>query len=178
MAGLAYAGSKACAERALWKWTEENKPLFCVSAINPSNVTGPPVLFPESPAMLSANLLPIWKIFPGEAKEIPPGVGSMPYIDVRDVTRTTVWIMEHPKESDGQRYLCSNGKGTMQAAADILRNEYRDRDIVKGHPRADYVDGYGYPSGAKSFHSTKAKDAMGGDDWPPAGITRQQPVAW
>lgn len=125
-------------------------------------MTGPPVSFPADPARFNETLKPIWRIFSGQAKTIPPGVGSMTYIDVRDVSAVQIWCMEHPKESNGQRYLLTNGRGTMQAAADILREAYPDRhDIVKGEPGSDYIDGYGYKEGEVSFKATKAKKEMG-----------------
>src|SRR4051812_37627397 len=41
--GPAYGASKTAAERALWKFGEDNKPSFSLCAINPAVVTGPPI---------------------------------------------------------------------------------------------------------------------------------------
>jgi len=162
MPGPAYGASKAAAERALWNWREENQPSFSVSAVNPGVVTGPPVVWPAGPEGLNETLKPIWRIYSGEAKEVPPGIGGQSYIDVRDVAALHVWCLEHGDKSDGQRYLAANGKGTMQAAADILRREFPGREIVVGKPESDYVPKtYDYPKGTRTLRATKAYKAMG-----------------
>lgn len=119
----------------MWTWTKQNKPNFSVSAVNPAVVLGPPVLLP-SPKKLNETLLPLWRVFSGEAKTIPPGIGAQCYIHVNDVAALHIWCMEHPAKSNGQRYLAANGIGTTQAMADILRREYPKRDIVVGIQQA------------------------------------------
>ena len=161
-AGPAYGASKAAAERAMWRWKEMYNPSFSLSAVNPAVVTGPPVSFPSSPDKLNTTLKPIWQIYSGEAKTVPPGIGDQAYIDVRDVSALHIWCMEHPDASNGQRYIAANGKGTPQAAADILRKAFPDRDIVVGEPESGYVPGtYDYPPGKRSIRATKAWKALG-----------------
>ena len=80
--------------------------------MKPAVVIGPPVNPPASLAGLNATLLPVWNIYSGEAKTVPPGLGASSYIDVRDVARLHIWCMEHPSESCGQRYIATNGRGT------------------------------------------------------------------
>lgn len=128
-------------------------------------MTGPPVPVPSSPAKLNETLRPIWGLLSGEPKTVPPGSGSMSYIDVRDVSAVHIWCQEQPEESNGQRYLLMNGLGTMQAAADILRKAYPKNGVVVGDPGSDYVEGYGYVPGKHSFKATKAKEAIGGREF-------------
>lgn len=158
---VAYGASKAAAERALWKWRDERKPSFAIAAVNPSVVTGPPVSWPESPVGLNETLAPVWRIFSGEATEVPAGIGGMSFVDVRDVALLHKWCIEHPKESDGERYICTNGKGTPQAVADILRKHYPERGIVEGEPGKDYAADYWWPVGEASMIASKAYGAMG-----------------
>ena len=161
-AGPAYGASKAASERAMWRWKEMHSPSFSLCAVNPAVVTGPPVFFPSSPANLNATLKPVWQIYSGEAKMVPPGIGGQTYIDVRDVSALHIWCMEHPEASNGQRYIAANGKGTTQAIADIVRRAFPDRDIVLGDPESDYVpETYDYPPGQRSTKATKAYKAMG-----------------
>lgn len=161
-AGPAYGASKAASERAMWHWKEMHSPSFSLSAVNPGVVTGPPVSFPSSPARLNETLKPVWQIYSGEAKTVPPGIGGQAYIDLRDVSALHIWCMEHPEASNGQRYIATNGKGTPQAIADILRRAFPDRCIVVGEPESDYVPGtYDYPNGKRSTRATKAYKAMG-----------------
>lgn len=158
---VAYGASKAASERAMWAWRDEHRPPFAVAAVNPSVVTGPPVSWPETPEGLNETLLPVWRIFSGEAKAIPPGIGGMSYVDVRDVALLHAWALEHPSESNGQRYLCTNGKGTPQAIADICRKHYPGREIAVGEPGKDYVEDYWWPKGEASMLASKAYKALG-----------------
>lgn len=160
--GPAYGASKAAAERAMWRWKEMHNPQFSISAVNPGVVTGPPVSFPKSPEKLNETLKPIWQIYSGEAKTVPRDIGGQSYIDVRDVSALHIWCLENAARSNGQRYIAANGKGTPQAAADILRKAYPDRDIVMGEPGNGYVAGtYDYEPGKRSTRATKAYNAMG-----------------
>jgi nucleoside-diphosphate-sugar epimerase len=159
-APVAYGASKAAAEKALWKWVAENKPSFAVSAVNPAVVTGPPVSWPATPDKLNTTLLPIWSIYSGN-QTMPPQIGGAGYIDVRDVARIHIWAAEHPEQSNGQRYLMSNGKAPPQAAADLLRKTYPDRDIVVGEPGKGYTPDYWFVEGESSSVSTKAYQALG-----------------
>ena len=162
--GTFLGGSKAAAERAFWKFRDEKALKFACAAINPGVVTGPPVSWPSTPNKLNETLQPLWKIFSGEAKDIPSGIGSMSYIDVRDVAAIHIFCLEHPEASNGQRYIATNGKGTPQAMADILREAYPNQDIVMGQPKSDYVEKtYWYPPGETSVVATKAYAAMGVD---------------
>jgi len=43
-----YLASKTSAEKAFWKFKEEHKPLFSMTAINPVFVGGPPLVVPET----------------------------------------------------------------------------------------------------------------------------------
>jgi len=159
-APVAYGASKAAAERAVWKWVEENSPAFSVSAINPAVVTGPPVSWPSSPEGLNETLMPIWRMYSGD-KTMPPQIGGAGYCDVRDVAKLHVWAMEHPEQSNGERYIVSNGKAPPQAAADLLREKLPERDIIVGEPGTGYNKDYWFVEGESSTVSTKAYEALG-----------------
>ncbi|KAL6242604.1 hypothetical protein RBB50_010250 [Rhinocladiella similis] len=163
-APVAYGASKAAAEKALWDWSSAHHPAFAVASINPAVVTGPPVSWPkDGPQGLNETLLPVWRIWSGD-KTLPPQIGGAGYIDVRDVARMHVWAMEHPDQSNGQRYLVANGKAPPQAAADLLRAKFPDRDIVVGSPGQGYrPEDYWFVEGESSLVSTKAYKALGVD---------------
>ena len=58
----------------------------------------------------------------------------------------------------------TNGRGTPQAAADILRKAYPHRtEIPVGEPGSDYEAGYAWPKDGQTFVATKAMEALGGD---------------
>jgi nucleoside-diphosphate-sugar epimerase len=65
-------------------------------------------------------------------------------VDVRDVAALVLYPIEHPEETDGERYIASSAAGHPQAIADILRREFpeaRSR-IVEGAPGKGYKKGY------------------------------------
>jgi nucleoside-diphosphate-sugar epimerase len=160
-APVAYGASKAGAERAMWDWQREYQPSFACAAINPGVVTGPPVTWPDTPDKLNTTLLPVWRIYSGEAKTMPPQIGGATYIDVRDVAAMHVFAALNPQKSAGQRYLATNGKGPPQAIADLLRAKFPERDIIEGEPGQGYLKGsYWYPEGESSAVATKAYKAM------------------
>ncbi|KAL2428939.1 hypothetical protein ABEF95_010399 [Exophiala dermatitidis] len=165
-APVAYGASKAAAERAVWEWAAAHQPglPFAVSAINPAVVTGPPVSWPATPDKLNETLLPIWKIWSSQpGTNMPPQIGGAGYIDVRDVARMHIWAMEHPDQSNGQRYLMVNGKAPPQAAADLLRAKFPERDIIVGNPGQGYTTDYWFPDAESKLVSTKAYKALGVD---------------
>ncbi|KIV85434.1 hypothetical protein PV11_01130 [Exophiala sideris] len=158
---VAYGASKAAAERALWEWVTTHKPSFSVSAVNPGVVTGPPVSFPATPEKLNETLAPVWRIYSGD-KTLPPQIGGASYIDVRDVAVMHVWCIEHPEQANGQRYIMTNGKAPPQAAADLLREKFPNRDIVQGTPGQGYrKDDYWFVEGEPSLVANKAYKALG-----------------
>lgn len=85
-------------------------------------------------------------MFSGQTTCVPPAMEINGYVDVRDVAGIHLWCMEHPKRSDGQRYIVSAGLGTPQAAADILRQAYPSREdvIPRGEPGKGYLPDYGF----------------------------------
>lgn len=180
---VAYGASKAAAERAMWDFVRQRdvqgepgrgQDMAC-AAINPGVVTGPPVNWPDSPERLNETLLPVWDIWSGKSKQtntLPPLIGGNTYIDVRDVAALHVWVMEHPDQARGQRYLATNGKAPPQAIADLLRRDdekglfpgqegrkVRERIIV-GEPGKGYVEGFGWPSDEPSCVARKAYQSL------------------
>jgi nucleoside-diphosphate-sugar epimerase len=162
-----YGASKTASERVVWKFRDSHKvsplnkrdirsfnslkPSFSISTINPSVVFGPPAALAPDPSQLNETLRPIYDIFSGNAKGVSPTIGSGSFVDVRDVALEHVWAYEHPKESDGQRYIACAGKGQFQAAADILRYHYKGTEIgekiAAGTPGEGY-EGYDEKTGA------------------------------
>ena len=134
-----------------------------MSAVHPAVVTGPPVLPPKTAAQLNATLMPVWNIFSGEAKELPPSIGAAGYVDVRDVSAVHIWAAEHPSEAAGNRYICSFGRGTTQAVADILRKAYPDRTMIaEGTPGTDQEPGWAFPPPpGNSYDSSPAAKVLG-----------------
>ncbi|KAF4637385.1 hypothetical protein G7Y89_g685 [Cudoniella acicularis] len=155
-----YAASKTAAEQAFWKFRDNKKPSFAMTAVNPTFVGGPPLVSPENPEHISGTVRHIWTILSGAP--IPPTLGgSGSTVDIRDVARLMVFAVKNPKKANGQRYLAVSAAGTNEAIADILREKYPDRaSIIKGEPSAVLEEKSFDISGV--IDNSKAVEAMGG----------------
>ena len=87
-------------------------------------------------------------------------------VDVRDVAALVLYPIEHPEETDGERYIASSAAGNPQAIADILRREFPEAKnrIVEGTPGEGYKKGYEADNTQTTpVDSSKAKKLIG--DW-------------
>jgi nucleoside-diphosphate-sugar epimerase len=145
-AGVLYSASKTASDRAVWRFRDAHNPPFAITTINPSVVIGPPVVLPVSGDKLNETLRPVFNILAGNTggkSIIPPNIGTASFVDVRDVAFLHIWAYENPSKADGERYLATQGFGPLQAAADILRYEYKDRpEILEKIPVGKPGDGY------------------------------------
>ncbi|KAH7138109.1 hypothetical protein B0J11DRAFT_513605 [Dendryphion nanum] len=140
---IIYVASKAAAEKAFWAFRDEKKPSWSMTAVNPVFVIGPPLLAPKTEKDVGETYAAIWQIFKGEAFP-EPSAGLPHVVDVRDVAKLTLYPIEHPAETNGERYIASAAVGHPQAVADILRNEFpeaKDR-IREGTPGQGYKKGF------------------------------------
>ncbi|KAH9894646.1 NAD(P)-binding protein [Xylariomycetidae sp. FL2044] len=159
----AYVASKTAAERALWEMREERKPGFAVSSIQGSWFIGPPLIPWERREDIMVSLSPIWNTMSGEGLP-PPMAFFQDTIDVRDVARVIAWAAMHPREADGQRFICSSANGGHQGAADIMARLMPDLPLRLQDPEP--MDFPGYVAGDKSvvYDSSKAVRATG-EQW-------------
>lgn len=113
-------------------------------------VWGPPVLLASSPEKLNETLRPLYALLSPTTSEVQPNIGSANFVDVRDVAFMHIWAYEHPSEADGERFIAAAGFGPVQAAADILRQEYKgtkfEKGISVGSPGEGYI-GYNKETG-------------------------------
>ncbi|OIW26305.1 NAD(P)-binding protein [Coniochaeta ligniaria NRRL 30616] len=146
---LIYAASKVAAEKALWKFRNERKPKFTVTALNPVFVAGPPLVPYPSPDKVQESAWMLRDVFFGvelDKAGLPSAMKG--YVDVRDVARFVKYSVEHPAETDGERYILSAVSGPAQSVADILREAYPERRgiIQEGTPGQGYnLPGYTFP---------------------------------
>ncbi|KAF5621619.1 dihydroflavonol 4-reductase [Fusarium tjaetaba] len=162
---LIYAASKVASERAFWKFRDERSPSFTMTALNPVFVMGPqPGL--ESTSKIGGTTAFIWQILSGQ--EIPKPLTPNPgYVDVRDIARVAVFSVDHPDKANGDRFLLASGLVPPQAAADVLRKVYPERqDIIKaGTPGQGYFPGYEFPED-RVLDASKAVKLTGQDFYP------------
>ncbi|KAH8586406.1 putative NAD dependent epimerase/dehydratase [Bisporella sp. PMI_857] len=160
-----YLASKTAGEKAFWKFRDEKKPAWTMTAVNPVFVGGPPLVVPESADKIHETVKSVYTVLNGEP--IPPPLGgSGAFVDVRDVARLMVFSVSHPEVADGERYIACGGVGSGQAVADILREHYKNRKIAVGNPGEGYEPGWRFPNGGIRFDSSKAVKATG-KEWIP-----------
>ncbi|KAF4903839.1 putative uncharacterized oxidoreductase [Colletotrichum viniferum] len=159
--GRPYLASKVVGERVFWKFRDERKPSFSMTAINPFFVSGPPLTRPRSPSNISSSCMFIWRYLNGEEL-----VGPMPYwdywVDVRDVAKLVAWAFDHGDEADGERYISKTTWAPPQATADILRPAYPTLSIKQGCPGEGYLPGWKTPW-ETDVDGSKALRVIGGD---------------
>ncbi|KAF4978874.1 hypothetical protein FZEAL_4815 [Fusarium zealandicum] len=160
-----YFASKVASEKSFWEFRDEKKPAFAMTALNPSFVMGPsPAL--DSISKIGDTTAFIWQVFSGQ--DIPKPLTPGPtYVDVRDIARLSVFSVEHPEKADGERFLLAAGLVPPQAAADVLRKEFPERQhiIKEGNPGEGYNPGFAYDED-KVLDTSKAIKATGQDFYP------------
>jgi len=105
-------------------------------------VTGPPLVLPKDSKNISETVRNVWEVLSGQ-DVTPPFDGPGNYVDVRDVARLFVWVVEHPETANGERYIAYSSSGGGNRIAEILREHYPDRrTIIKDIPAGQGRPGY------------------------------------
>jgi len=158
--GQIYFASKTAGEKAFWKFKDENKPIFSMTAVNPCFVGGPPLVVPDTPEGIHDTVRSVYTILSGQP--FPPALGgSGAFVDVRDVADLVLFAVQKPEVADGERYIACGGVGGEQQIADILRKAYPERAIVEGTPGKGYEAGWGFKEGGIVIDGSKAAKVMG-----------------
>lgn len=151
---MAYIAGKNEAERAIWKFREENNPSFRLTAILPASVFGPFITEISSSKLTSPSL--IFPYFAGKKKEVEPVGAFQSWVDVRDVALMHLRALEKGDVADGQRFIAATGTYTNQKVVDILRKHFPERKdtIPLGTPSQNY-------STITSVSGKKATEVLG-----------------
>jgi len=120
---LGYRASKTFAERAAWKYVEEEKPGFTLSTINPPMVFGPIIPHLQDLDNLNTSNQRIRDAGLGKWKDEIPDSGVTLWVDVRNVAEAHVAAMEKP-EAEGKRFFAVEGRYTNKEIAAILRKHF------------------------------------------------------
>lgn len=88
-------------------------------------------------------------------------------VDVRDVAQLLRYAVEHPEQTNGERYIASGAVDHPQALKDILRDEFEEarKRIVEGEKGVGYSADYQDREGGYRVDSSKAKKLLEGGDW-------------
>ncbi|OMO64935.1 NAD-dependent epimerase/dehydratase [Corchorus olitorius] len=118
-----YPASKTLAEKAAWKFAEENK--IDLITVIPSLMTGPS-LTPDVPSSigLATSLLSGNQFLINAMKGMQMLSGSISITHVEDVCRAHVFLAE--KETASGRYICCAVNSSVPELAKFLNNRYPD----------------------------------------------------
>ncbi|XP_030527010.1 dihydroflavonol 4-reductase [Rhodamnia argentea] len=119
MTGWMYFVSKTMAEKAAWKFAEENNIDFI--SIIPSLVVGPFIMSSMPPSLIT-GLSPITR---NEAHYSIMMQGHCVHTD--DLCEAHIFLFEHP-EAKG-RYICSSHDASLLEVANLLRKRYPEYDV-------------------------------------------------
>ncbi|WWD19049.1 hypothetical protein CI109_103507 [Kwoniella shandongensis] len=132
--GHSYQASKTLAEKALWKFIEEEKPSWEGVAINPPLVLGEVIHQVDDPSKLNTSVAGFWAWATGQKKEddLPAPQGN--WVNVKDVALGHVRALTVP-EAAGQRFIVGAGAFAGQDYVDILHKRFPElKNIPVGKP--------------------------------------------
>ncbi|OCF75587.1 hypothetical protein I204_04444 [Kwoniella mangroviensis CBS 8886] len=132
--GHKYRASKVLAEKAFWKFFEDEKPKFDGATIHPVMTYGPIIHQCDSPESLNDSISRIWPFVSGKRtqKDLPEPGSS--FVDVRDVALIHVRAMSVP-EASGERFLASSERYSGNDVCVILNNEFPQ--LLPNVPKGD-----------------------------------------
>ncbi|KAM0513446.1 hypothetical protein ACHAPE_007910 [Trichoderma viride] len=137
---VCYCASKALAEKAAWKFINEQKPHFDLTVLNPPMVFGPAAHVVSLSAM-NTSAWDIHRFLSGELEDVPD-TGFWGFVDVRDLATAHVRALEVP-EAGNERFFIVSGRYSYQKTADVLRAspliaEADKRLVPVGKPGQNY----------------------------------------
>ncbi|KAJ2958464.1 hypothetical protein NQZ79_g5905 [Umbelopsis isabellina] len=156
--GVAYMASKNESEKALWQFREEKRPSFFLTTLLPSWVFGtiipPPATDEEAKASISARQ--IIEYFSGENQDASYAWPIQAWVNVTDVARAHLLVIQNAAKTDGQRYVVNAGSFSFQEVVDILRETFPEREhvITKGETGK-------YPEQTRLVDGSKIKRELG-----------------
>ncbi|KAI0166737.1 NAD(P)-binding protein [Hypoxylon sp. FL1284] len=161
----AYCASKTAAERAFWRFRDEQRPGFGMASVQATYFIGPPLVPWKTGKQIPYSLSNIMKLL--QKEDIPgPMLLYDSSIDIRDVARVILWSTMNHQVADGERFLCASAVGGGQAIADILNKHMPSLGIARGAPGQGYEPDYRPRSGTMAFDAGKAVRVTG-ESWIP-----------
>ncbi|KAK5107407.1 hypothetical protein LTR62_001311 [Meristemomyces frigidus] len=153
-----YRASKTFAEKAAWKFVEEEKPNFSLSTMCPPLVLGPIVHYLNSLDGLNTSNQRIRDIMGGKAKEEIPPTGTYIWVDVRDLALCHVLAIEKEAAAN-KRFFITTGYFSNKEIAQIIEKhypKYKDQVPSSSTPGGDYPEG-----GLYKFDNSRVKKELG-----------------
>ncbi|KAL6830617.1 NAD(P)-binding protein [Trichoderma sp. SZMC 28015] len=139
-APVAYCTSKALAEKAAWKFVDEEKPHFDLTVLCPPMVFGP-TAHTLSLSTMNTSSWDIYRFLSGELDDVPD-TACWAFVDVRDLADAHVRALEIP-EAGNERFFIVSERYSYQKTADVLHASPRiakdDKKLIPvGKPGQNY----------------------------------------
>ncbi|BGP19768.1 hypothetical protein JCM10213_003616 [Rhodosporidiobolus nylandii] len=115
----AYRASKTLAERAAWKFVEDEKPQFDIATVNPPLIFGEIIQQCESAEKLNTSVNTFYQFLLGNksASDAQAGFGS--FVDVVDVAHIHIEALLK-EEAGNERFLVSHSDSSYQPLLDLF----------------------------------------------------------
>ncbi|KAH6717902.1 putative NADPH-dependent methylglyoxal reductase GRP2 [Leptodontidium sp. MPI-SDFR-AT-0119] len=153
-----YRASKTFAEKAAWKFVEDEKPNFTLATLCPPLVLGPIVHYMNDLSALNTSNQRVRNLITGQNKDAIPDTGVYIFTDVRDLALGHVKAMELP-EAGGKRFFFTEGYFSNKQICEIVRKnfpEYREQLPAEGVKGGDFPEG-----GVYGFDNSRAREVLG-----------------
>ncbi|WVQ81865.1 hypothetical protein IAT38_003992 [Cryptococcus sp. DSM 104549] len=121
----AYKASKTLAEKAFWKFIEDEKPSWEGVTINPPLVLGEVIHQVEDPSKLNTSVALFWEWATGKKTEADLPAQSGNWVSVKDVALAHVRALTVP-EAAGNRFIVGAGPFAGQDYCDVLHKRFPD----------------------------------------------------
>ncbi|KAJ4244576.1 methylglyoxal reductase (NADPH-dependent) gre2 [Fusarium torreyae] len=118
-----YRGSKTFAEKAAWKFVEDEKPNFTLATINPPLVFGPIVHYLNSLDRINTSNARFRDMILGKMHSKLAATGTFYWVDVHDVALAHVRALE-TESAAGHRFITSGSTFTNAQIANIIKTKF------------------------------------------------------
>jgi dihydroflavonol-4-reductase len=166
-----YRHSKAVAEKAAWKYMEQNKGELSIelSAINPLGVFGPVLQDYKANSSINASTDYLLNVIKNLKDQKPISVFGFGIVDVRDVAAVHILVGEST-EAANNRFIASNGVYSSLDLARLLQSELPDElglfkaiadgDEEAGRKKSGMIISANVPRYFPSFRFTETKQTL------------------
>ncbi|GFZ47245.1 hypothetical protein JCM24511_04988 [Saitozyma sp. JCM 24511] len=129
-----YSASKVLAEKAFWKFIEDEKPSWDGVTVNPPLVIGPVIHECASPLKVNTSVAMFYVFAAGMKREEDLPAPYHGWVNVSDVALAHVRALERP-EAAGERFITANGFVFGQDYCDVLHKRFPDLpNVPVGQP--------------------------------------------
>ncbi|GAA6018335.1 hypothetical protein JCM10207_000809 [Rhodosporidiobolus poonsookiae] len=154
----AYRASKTLAERAAWKFVEDEKPQFDLAVVNPTLIIGPVIHEVPSADKLNTSVNNFYKFLVGKSSADDAQASFAGYVDVRDVAALHLDALVTP-EAGNERFLASYTESSWQPLLDLFFSTAPE-SLLAAFPNAEKGKPGNPAPEANKIDSSKAKKVL------------------